>query len=158
MTRWRRRRVMYYCALGALFAVGGLYVGPNYLLFDKPTWITPADFVPTVERRCVPIVRAMKEFRRDHGRLPKDGEELIPDYHPPEDRNVQSVRATVWEGKFRYLAMYNHSITYDFDPATEGWIVSGVYTSGRIPAPPVAIDPTPRATTRPTSSPATRPE
>jgi hypothetical protein len=147
LKRWRRRRAAYNGGLLTFFAVVAFYVGPNLILFGKPTWITPAYFVPTVERRCVPIVRAMKEFRRDHGRLPARGEELIPDYHPPDDPSVQYVAISVRDGKFEFWSEFHHVITYDFDPASEGWSVSGVYTRGRIPAPPVAIGPSTRPTT-----------
>ena len=55
--RWRRWRACYYAGLAALFAVFAFYVGPNYMMFGKPTWLTPADFVPEVQRDCVPVVR-----------------------------------------------------------------------------------------------------
>jgi len=157
LTRWRRRRGAYYGALVVLFAVVAFYVGPNYILFGKPTWITPADFVPTVQQRCVPMVRAMKEFRRDHGRLPARGDELVPDYYPARKSAVQGVESAVDDGQFRYWSMFNHTIRYDFNPASEGWLVSGPYTSGRIPAPPVAIGPATRPVSRPISAPTTAP-
>lgn len=150
LRRWRRRRMVYYAGLGAFFAAVALYVGPNLMLFGKPTWITPADFVPVVEEQCVPIVRAMKEYQRDHGRLPERGEDLFPDYHTPDDPSRQVVKASVWKGQFNYWSAYNHTITYDFDPPSEGWSVSGAYTQGRIPVPPVKI--------HGTRSPATRPD
>lgn len=149
LKRWRRRRRAYYVTLAAGFAAVALYFGPNLILFGKPTGLAPADFVPTVEQRCLPIVRAMKEYQRDHGRLPDRGDDLIPDYHPPDDPARQYVKASVWKGKFEFWSAYNHMITYDFDPAAEGWSVSGVYTSGRIPVPPVKVDPTSRPVTRP---------
>ena len=158
LKRWRRRRVAYNAGRAAFFAAVALYVGPNLLLFGKPTGLTPADFVPTVEEQCVPIVRAMKEFRRDHGRLPDGGAELMPDYHPPEDPGLQYVSASVHQGKFnRWTTMYNHTITYDFEPATEGWYVTGAFTHGRIPLPPVTIDPRPKAASGPATEPASRP-
>jgi hypothetical protein len=134
--RWRRRRVAYLAGHVALFVAVALYFGPNYYLFHKLTWITPADFAPAVERNCVPIVRAMKEFRRDNGRLPKQTDELVPHYLPTSNGQA---RVSVWEGEFRWPAEFNHRIRYDFNPATEGWTVDGAFTSGRIPLPPVTV-------------------
>ena len=93
--RWRRLRVAYLAGLVALFAAIAFYFGPNCFLFHKLTWMTPADFVPTVQRNCVPVVRAMKEFRRDHGRLPARADELVPQYLP--ELNGQA-RASVSDG------------------------------------------------------------
>ena len=157
LKRWRRRRLAYNAGLGALFVAVASYVGPNLILFGQPTWITPAWFVPVVERACVPVVRAMKEYQRDHGRLPARGEELMPDYYPPDGPFRGQVEAFVQDGKFEWWAMYNHMITYDFTPASEGWSVRGVYTEGPIPVPPVKIDPTTRPATGPANEAATAP-
>jgi hypothetical protein len=157
LKRWRRRRAAYYGVLAVVFAAVAFFVGPNLLLFGKPTGLTPADFVPTVEERCVPIVRAMKEFQRDHGRLPDRGAELMPHYHPQEDPSVQYVSASVHRGRFDRWAAYNHNITYDFNPVTEGWYVSGAFAHGRIPLPPVKIDPRPGAASGPSTEPASGP-
>jgi hypothetical protein len=149
--RWRRLRVAYLAGLIALFAAIAFYFGPNYFLFHKLTWMTPADFAPTVQRNCVPVVRAMKEFRRDNGRLPALADELVPQYLPV--LNGQA-RVSVSDGEFRWSSEYKHRVRYDFNPATEGWIVEGVFTSGRIPLPPVTISPTTQpASTRPATGP-----
>ena len=148
---WRRRRVAYYGVLVLLFAPIAFYFGPNVIMFGKLTWLAPADFVVAVERRCVPVVRAMKEFERDHGRRPNRVEELEPAYLP-EDRNV---RARVQNGEFECWTMFNHVIEYRFTPGDEGWYVRGVYTNGRIPYPPVTVGPATRlaATTAAATSP-----
>ena len=158
LKRWRRRRLAYHACLTAFCAAVAFYVGPNLFMFGQPTWITPAWFVPVVEQQCVPVVRAMKEFQRDHGRLPARGEELIPDYHPPDHPSVQRVAVSVRDGKFEWWSEYNHIIAYDFDPASEGWSVRGVYTRGRIPVSPVKINPATRPASAPASRPAARPE
>jgi hypothetical protein len=150
--RWRQRRIAYLACHVALFAAIAFYFGPNYYLFHKLTRITPADFAPAVERQCVPVVRAMKEFRRDNGRMPDRAEELVPQYLP---ELTGYGRASVDNGKFQWLTQYNHSIQYDFNPGTEGWTVSGAFTSGRIPLPPVTVSSpeTRPATTRPATVP-----
>jgi hypothetical protein len=142
--RWRLWRWCYYAGLGALFAGVGFYVGPNYIMFGKLTWLSPADFVPTVQRECLPVVQAMKAYQRDHGRLPDRPEELVPDYLPAVDP-----MASVWNGKFEYWTSFNHRIEYTFGPGDEGWRVEGVFVTGRIPLPPVTAGPSSRAATHP---------
>ena len=155
--RWRRLRLAYLAGLITLFAGVAFYFGPNYFLFHKLTWITPADFVPTVEGKCVRVVRAMKEFRRDHGRMPARAEELVPQYLP---ELTGYGPASVDGGKFNWWARYNHFIHYDFNPATEGWTVEGAFTSGRIPLPPVVVWPATSqpAATRPATGASAAPE
>ena len=142
---WRRRRVAWYVALGALFAAIAFYFGPNVIMFGKLAWLSPADFVPAA-RRCEPVVRAMKAYERDHGRRPDRAEDLVPAYLPEGG----DARARVEKGEFSGWTMFNHSIEYRFDAGgDEGWYVRGAYTNGRIPYPPVTIGP---ATTRATAS------
>lgn len=118
--QWRLRRGGYYAGLVLVFASVALYFGPNRILFGKWTWIAPRDFAPTVERRCVEVVRAMKAYERDHGRRPERMENLVPDYLPAEAPSV-----TIAGGKFSCWTQYNHVIVYDFPPAREGWRVEG---------------------------------
>jgi hypothetical protein len=146
--RWRRVRVAYLAGLVAWFGAVALYFGPNYLLFHKLTRITPADFVPRVERECVPVVRAMKEFRRDNGRMPASAEELVPRYLPLANGQTGG---SIFNGKFEWWAQYNHHVRYDFNGASEGWTVDGPFTSGRIPLPPVTISPAIRPATNPST-------
>src|SRR5688572_4286961 len=82
--RWHRRRLLYYAALVLLACPVAFYFGPNWFLFRKLTWITPADFAPVAQQECVPIVRAMKEYARDHGHLPATSDDLAPDYLPKD--------------------------------------------------------------------------
>jgi hypothetical protein len=130
-----------------LFLAIAFYFGPNVILFKKLTWITPADFVVTVEGRCVPVVSAMKAYRRDHGHLPERLEDIVPGYLASTGGSL-----IVYKGQFTCWTKYNHLIEYDFSPATEGWKVHGPYTHGRIPAPPAPMGPT----TSPSISPSTR--
>ena len=60
----------------------------------------------------------------------------MPDYLPRVDP-----MANVRDGRFEYWTRFNHRITYSFGPGDEGWGVEGVYTSGRIPLPPVTVGP-----------------
>jgi hypothetical protein len=152
--RWRRRRIAYYCGLGVLFAAIAFYAGPNLILFGKLTWLAPADFVPTARERCLPIVRAMKEYQRDRGVLPQSVEQLVPGYLP-----VAAPGAMLRDGEFNYwTATFNHEIVYKFAPAEEGWYVRGEFVSGRIPLAPVVVAaPTTTAMSTTTALPATRP-
>ena len=165
--RWDRRRHAYHAVLLGSAAAFALYVGPNLMLFGKPTWIDPSDFVPIVAQQCVPIVRAMMEYERDHGRRPDTAAELAPDYLSEKEAE----RASPWveNGGFWRLTQFNHDVVYLFSrpagdvdlPAegrrraayveelfadqSEGWYVAGPYTRGRIPVPPVTVG----ASTRP---------
>jgi hypothetical protein len=65
----------------------------------------------------------------------------VPQYLPALTGYGQ---ASVNNGRFQWLTQYNHFIQYDFNPATEGWTVSGAFTRGRIPLPPVTVSPATR--------------
>ena len=107
---------------------------------------TPADYVTDVQQHCVPVVRAMKEFQRDYGRLPNDMKELIPHYLP--DQSKESVQLHgAWAGKFEHYARWHHLIRYDFTPGNEHWEISGPFVQGRIPLPSVKVS----AVTSPTT-------
>lgn len=146
--RWQVWRACYYAALAGLFGLIALYVGPNYILFGKPTWLTPADFVPEAERECVPVVRAVKEYQRDHGRLPESGRDLVPEYLPAVAHGF-----TVFNGEAWYNGRFNHAITYRFTPGPEAWSVTGVFVNGPLPLPPVTIGSSNRPSTRPATGP-----
>ena len=138
--------MVYQGALIVLFSAIAFYVGPSYLLFHKFTWISPSDFVPKVERDCIPIVSAMKAYRRDHGYLPNRWEDICPVYIEIKNHGDP---ATIYAGKFHSWTMFNHTIEYDFSPDTEGWSVRGPFTHGRIPAPLAAMGPATLPATQP---------
>ena len=101
-----------------------------------------ADFVETVEKSCVPTVRAMKEYQHDTGQLPDSMDDLVPKYLASRP-NGQDIS----KGHFMQIVSRGavHFITYDFNPGSEAWEISGPWFSGVIPVPPVTIAP---ATTR----------
>ncbi len=144
-SKWLYLQLAYYLALAGVFVAIAFYLGPNYYLVGRFSSVTPADFVGEVQQEGVPVVRAMKEFQRDHGRLPQDANELVPKYLPPSGDNA--VWFDVRQGVFAQRARWNHRIWYDFSPGTEGWYVAGHMARGRIPLPPVKVT----ATTRPTT-------
>jgi len=146
-SKWFYYQLGYYLALGLLFWVIAFELGVNYFRFGKLARQTPADYVADVRQYCLPVVRAMKEFQRDHGRLPNDMDELIPGYLPDQsDKAVQLFGAR--QGQFERPVAIHHRIQYDFTPGNEGWIVVGPDTNGRIPLPPVTIAPASRPTTQ----------
>ncbi len=142
--------------LAVLFTAIAFYVGPNVILFGKLTGLTPADFAVSVERVDVPIVRAMKQYERDHGRRPDRAEALAPKYLPEDV--AERWRYAVTRGEFRAVALHNHRVFYRFRARPdaggdstqpyedllyarypdEGWYVTGPFAEGRIPLPPVA--------------------
>ena len=123
----------------AWFVTLAFWFGPNVILFGKLTRMTPNDFVPIVQKYCVPAVRAIKIYQRTNGRLPASLEELGPPYsqdNGPGLHMIDSIHPyTYWD-----FGMYNHEISYDFHPGHEGWTVRGAFANGPIPAPAVTID------------------
>jgi hypothetical protein len=104
------------------------------------------DFVPIVQRDCVPIVRAMKEYQRDHGSYPDDVAQLVPQYLPgnPEHPGFHPM---IGKGYFGVLSLNSQLIEYDCGSEEEAWRIIGGYVSGRMPLPPVTLDP-PASTAR----------
>jgi hypothetical protein len=146
-SKWFYRQLAYSLVLAVFFWLIAFQFGANYFFFGKMSDPTPADFVAEVEQYCVPVVRAMKEYQRDHGRLPNDMNELIPDYLPDQSHNaVQLFGAQA--GRFERYADLHHRISYDFTPGDEHWEVSGPYVNGRIPLPAVKVTPATRPTTQ----------
>lgn len=148
--RWWCRHLLYCLGLGALFSAIAFYFGPNVILFRKLTRLEPADFIDEARQSGVPLVRAVKEFGRDHGHLPNDVEELTPDYldcdidllrrHPSFDS--YSVRF------YSFERSGGHELEYDLRPASEGWEVYGPFARGPIPLPIVTIDAASRGASR----------
>ncbi len=143
--RWRYRRILYCAGLGFWFIAIAFYFGPNVINFGKLTRLSPDDFVGIVQRDCVPTVRAMKEYQRDHGKLPTQNEDLAPRYLPEAPKGFISME----RGHFQCLTMWNHFVIYDFTPGAEGWSVRGPFANGQIRAPLV----TPESATYPATRP-----
>jgi hypothetical protein len=140
--RWCRRRWAYRLSLVGLFVLIAFYIGPTRIIFGRWTRLAPADFVPVVRDQCVPIVRAIKVYQRDHGgRLPQSVEQALP----PTPKGDYHYVGNIWQNEFRFRSKWNHEVRYDFTPGREGWSVSGAFTHGPISFPPVA----PPTTTQP---------
>jgi hypothetical protein len=145
MRKWWVRRACYYIGVFVMFLIGAFYVGPNELLLGKIMYPyqSLADYVPEVEKECVPVVRAVKEYQRDHGRLPADLSDVGPRQWP-------------FAGSYGYmlgdqfiLLKGDHRIYYDFTPGSEGWRVFLGPIEGPIPAPIVTVGPATGPTTVP---------
>ena len=146
-SKWFYFQLSYYLVLAGIFWAIAFQFGANYFFLGKLRSATPADYVAEVEQHCVPVVRAMKEFQRDYGRLPNDTSELIPDYLPDQShKDVQL--GGVSSGQFNHYALWHERIWYDFTPGNEHWEVSGSFVRGRIPLPPVKLGPSTRSTTQ----------
>jgi hypothetical protein len=141
--RWRCRRVSYYVALCLLFAAIAFYFGPNVIMFGKLVWITADDFAKWVDEDDVRSVRAIKEYQRDHGKLPERMEDLVPAYLP------KRTFGDLWGGEFHEYTRYGHLFIYRFTPGDEGWRVAGPFVHDRLPLPPVRIAASTRPMTRP---------
>ena len=132
----RHKRGLYRLGLFIfVFAPIAFYFGPHEILFHKLGRPTPGDFDAEVQSDCVPVVRAMKEYQRDYGSLPDDGNELVPKYLP----KAILFRTNVANGQFMYFTSQEQMITYDFTPGGERWEISGPFVNGVIPMPPVVL-------------------
>jgi hypothetical protein len=135
---------MYYGSLGLLFGAIAFYFGPNMIMFGKLTWITPTDFVGSVDEDLIDVVRAVKRYERDHGSLPERVEDCVPKYLPRRD-----AYPTIWKRELLEYTKLGHTICYGFAAYDEGWWVRGPFVVGRIPLPPVSIPPLAQPTSQP---------
>jgi hypothetical protein len=147
---WNFRRRLYYWALGGFFCAIAFYFGPHLILFRKLTPLSPSDFVDEVQERCVPVVRAIKEFERDNGRLPEKIDEVVPRYLPEVDRGQMLVPGEYFVFMYRGHA---HKVGYRFDGSDEHWEVSGPFARGRIPLPAVELSVSTATASRPAAHP-----
>ena len=143
--QWGRQRILYRGFLVAVFCSITFYFGLNYFMFGKFTSLNPSDFISVVNKECLPIVRAMREYERDYGQRPDDLRKLVPKYLSEEP--MGDIRYGRYESIPWFLG--HHGIAYDFDPAHEGWRVHGEYANGPIPLPPVPQLPSTRPASRP---------
>lgn len=153
---WWLRRLAYYAAIFVLFLTIGLYVGPNEFLFGRVLYPyhSAADYIPEITSQCVPLVRAVKQYQRDYGKLPDELYQVIPGYFPS-----YPLPARMW-GNQLYFQKGDHLICYDFNPASEGWSVMPSAVPGTtpgpgltVPAPLVSLGPSTRPASNPTSIP-----
>ena len=166
---WRRMRLIYDRSrwiIGGIFAV---YFLPNLMLFGQWTRISPADYVSVVQSDFVPIIKAIKEYQRDHGKVPEKLGDLVPNYVTKLPPDWQAVDITPQYVIFFDVLLREECVEYLFSPPangkldvrqglntpyqipapTEGWYMMSNYGSGQIPLPAVTI----AASTRPTTTP-----
>ena len=130
LRKWWAGRVVYYTCMGGIFGAIAFYFGPNRILRGKWTALGPEDFVEWVQEDR-PVIVAVKEFQRENGRLPRNGDELVPKYLPtPPDIRRRGI-VVFYAG--------DHHLIYDLTPGKEGWFVQGPDANGRIPAPAVEL-------------------
>jgi hypothetical protein len=144
----RSIRVAINVALIGWFYLIGFWLGPNKINFGKFEGLTPADFVPIVEKYCVPAVRQIKIYQRDHGHLPAGEGDMRSLFGPTNGNNDDpGVHRLNRDGQYEYWGpnrpMFKHTIVYDFTPGHEGWSVHGLFANGIIPLPPVTVEPIP---------------
>jgi hypothetical protein len=144
---WLVRRLAYYASQVVVFLLVALRIGPNLILFHSPLSPGPADYVQFT-KDDVPMIAAIKAYKRDFGTLPAGSWNLPPAYEPANYRggggeilNTTSITFTVG---------LSGVLEYEFNPASEGWIIHSPRYDGRIPAPIVQAAP------KPTSQPVTQ--
>jgi hypothetical protein len=152
-------RYLYYTALVVFFTPIALYFGPNLINFHKFTGLSPADFVPEVQSRGVPVVQAIKRYQRDRGEFPEYLQLLVPDYLPDSpdlypDNNDSISYVAPQSGfpprlQFFSTTAFPHIVRCEFDNINERWEVYGPFARGLIPLPPVTVTST-RPASRPT--------
>ena len=137
---WRKRRLLYQAGRWVLFILIAFYPGPNLIIFHKLTGPTPSDDIGYADTYCLPTVRAVKQYQRDTGSLPKSLDELVPRYlselpKPPDAPWGLSLNGNMFE--CMRMPPSRPTITYNFDPRAEGWAVHGHFVNGPIPMPNV---------------------
>jgi len=135
--RWRGWRIAYRVWLFAACASVAFYFGPNWIKFHKLTNLSPYDYVPFVKAYGIPVVRAIKQYQRDTGRLPRDVDELRPKYLPT---HTATRGGWVNHGRLSLYSYYNEFVEYDFTPGNEGWSVHGAFANGPIPITPATVE------------------
>jgi hypothetical protein len=167
-TFWRNMRWLYNGGGFLIAGVFAFYFIPNLILFGKWTWLSPADYATVTQQRLVPVVRAIKEYKRDRGKCPTRVDDLVPAYLPEKPRNsAWQIEIQTDQVNFYSVLRGREMVFYFFSPPpnglwtvrvgfhapfqipapTEGWYLESGYVSGQIPLPPVAID----ASTKPAS-------
>lgn len=114
--------------------------GANYTLYGQFHAMTLADLVPVVQATCVPTVRAMKEYARDHGQWPAKIEDLVPAYLANRPLRGECAGDT-------YMYFGAHGMMIECRLRTNGdeWRVHGPGLSGEIPMDPIEVGPGTRA-------------
>ncbi len=136
--RWRYRRFLLTAALACYFLLISCEFGPHLMLFHQWTSPTPAEVVPYIESTCVPVIRAIKEYRRDKGALPENISDLVPHYLPTQPATFFHMWTDVCE---TMDPRYRELIVYHFTPEAERWEARGFFVNGPIPAPLVPDPP-----------------
>ena len=148
--QWRRRRILFRLVVVLTLAPPILYFGSNYIVFGRLTHPGPDDFIPQIEAVDIPIVRAIKEYYRDHGQYPEEIKDLIPAYyHGPEPFSCEIEQGPAYTYYIHYFENWETDIIYPLEPAHGAWSAQGMLVSGPISLPPVTIAPATNPTTRP---------
>jgi hypothetical protein len=128
--------------LTAWFCVIGFWLGPHKILFGHFRAMKPGDFVPIAQQYCIPAVREIKIYQRDHGHLPTSARDMPAVFI-----------AAKWTGRghhdiapngmylFCWFDGFHTEIDYDFTPGREAWSVHGPFVNGPLALPPVTLEP-----------------
>jgi hypothetical protein len=143
--RWEMRRSLYRWMLFSWFALLAFFVGPKFFLWFwdvKPAPSRAEDFVPVVQRLCVPVVRKMKQYHREHGVWPKEMKDCYPGFTGPDHYRFswQLTDKNTKVFQFLFYDELRETVEYDFTPGKEKWSVEGPFVTADIPLPPVEID------------------
>lgn len=139
--RWRFLRGLLRVGIYLLFVPVAVYFLPNLLTFGKLTRRTLSDFIPVVQSQDVPIVRAIKQYKRDTGHWPQTVKKLIPKYITVSTRQQWNVNIIPdWQVVWFYNQL-DESVQYNLDPLHEGWLVKGYFVNGPLPVPLVNLSP-----------------
>jgi hypothetical protein len=135
--KWLFYRGLYRLGLGAIVALF-VYFVPTRMLFGQWTKPVAADFAPYVREQCVPVVRALLAYGRDHGHPIDSENDLVPKYLPDPLRYGMMVGV---RGEVRFWTdFYNEYITYRPDDLGGVWMMRGAFVNGPVPVPIVHID------------------
>jgi len=147
---WRVYRFGYYGLQLLPLSIISFWIGPNLVLFHSPLSPGPADYAQ-LTNDYIPMIAAIKAYRRDFGQLPASSYGLPPEYRPPnyhggdgEILNTTSITFTVAKQSV---------LEYEFSPMKEGWIIHSPRYDGPIPA--LIVHAAPKPITASVSTPTT---
>jgi hypothetical protein len=138
--RWLGFRIFFRIALAGLFWLIAFHIGPNEILFGRLTAPSMPYFVPIIERECVPVVRAVKEYERDHGAMPVKLDDLVPRYLSKVPNPTGHYFASGSDASY-LVNLTGENVEWNLTSVGETWEIYGWFATGVPPIRPVLISP-----------------
>ncbi len=103
------------------------------MLFGTIKRPRPTDFVLIVQRECVPVVRAIKEYKRDHSTLPETLNALVPHYLSASPAAEHRWYSSEKDYGLYAFTVYGQSVIYRIDDRAARGVGNCEWSSPRTP-------------------------